>query len=203
MPKISDLVLGTRNLKKRAEMSALLAPLGVRLLTLDDFPSAGDVEETGETFVANARLKASQYAKRLERWVLAEDSGIEVDALGGEPGVYSARFAGEPTDDEANNALLLKRLAGVPAAKRGARYNCCMVLADPSGEPVLECSGECRGVIREAPSGTGGFGYDPLFEIPEFHATFGELGPAVKAAISHRSRAARRFAELLAAYIKK
>lgn len=199
--EIGEIVLGTHNVKKRAELETLLAPLGVRLRTLDEFPAAREIAETGETFADNARLKATEQAAGLSRWVLAEDSGIEVDAIGGKPGVYSARFAGPAAADEENNALLLRQLAQTPRERRTARYVCWMTLANPAGEVVLESHGDCRGVLLESPRGAGGFGYDPLFEIREYHQSFGEMGPAVKAAISHRARAARCFADQLARYI--
>src|SRR5690606_12575314 len=147
--------------------------------------------EDGDSFAANARLKAIAQARHLGEWVLADDSGIEVDALGGAPGIYSARFAGEPADDEANNRLLLEKLAGLPPERRGAQYYCHVTLADPSGDIRAEASGICRGVIREVPDGNNGFGYDPLFEIRELHQTFGRLGPHVKQVLSHRGRAMR------------
>jgi XTP/dITP diphosphohydrolase len=121
--------------------------------------------------------------------VLADDSGVCIDALGGAPGVYSAHYAGKHGDDAANNALVLEKLAGLPPEKRGAHYVAVLVLADPQGVVRAESRGECHGRLRSAPSGAGGFGYDPLFEVRNYHRTFGELGPAVKRALSHRARA--------------
>jgi XTP/dITP diphosphohydrolase len=186
-----DLVIGTHNRKKGAEIVELLAPQGFRVVTLADVPSAIDVEESGDTFAANAALKATLQAKHLGRWVLADDSGIEVDALGGAPGVFSARFAGPNATDEENNRHLLAKLAKTPLKQRTARYVCHVTLADRSGEIRAESHDECRGRIRFAPVGENGFGYDPLFELVEYHRTFGELGPHVKRALSHRSRALR------------
>jgi XTP/dITP diphosphohydrolase len=123
--------------------------------------------------------------------VLADDSGLEVDALGGAPGVYSARFAGPQATDEANNRMLLEKLGDTPLEKRSARYVCHVTVADPAGEVRAESRDICRGRIRFEPSGTNGFGYDPLFEVVEYHQTFGDLGPHVKQALSHRSRALR------------
>jgi XTP/dITP diphosphohydrolase len=183
------LVLGTNNAKKRQELVDLLGPLGFELLTLADFPEAIEVDETGATFAENARLKACVQAKHLRQWVLGEDSGLSVDALDGRPGVYSARYAGSPCNDEANNQKLLAELSGVPWEKRTAHYSCCAAVAAPTGAIRAESEGVCRGRIREMPAGTGGFGYDPLFEIVEYHRTFGELGGAVKAVLSHRARA--------------
>lgn len=191
MPTESLLVLGTHNTKKRDELADLLAPHPVRVANLAEFADAIEVVEDGDSFAANARLKATQQAKNLGQWVLADDSGIEVDALDGAPGIYSARFAGGDCDDEANNRLLLEKLAGLPPERRGARYVCHVTLADTTGEVRAEATGECHGRITAVERGSGGFGYDPLFEIREYHRTFGEMGPAVKRALSHRSRAMR------------
>ena len=187
-----DLVLGTNNAKKLIELRLLLPEDRIRLTSLAEIPNSIDVEETGDTFRANAALKATEQAKHLGRWVLAEDSGLTVDALDGRPGVLSARFAGQHGDDEANNDKLLQELSGVPEEKRGAQFNCFLCLSDPEGNVVLEEHGVCCGRIAESRSGKGGFGYDPLFIIREYHRTFGELDLAVKRAISHRSRALRQ-----------
>jgi len=189
-PRI-PLVIGTRNRKKGAELAGLLEPLGFTVATLDDFPAAIDVVEDGDTFAGNARLKASQQAAHLGRWVLADDSGLEVDALNGAPGVYSARFAGEGATDDANNRLLLEKLADTPLQKRTARYVCHVAVADPTGQIRAQSEDYCCGRICFEPAGTNGFGYDPLFELIEYHRTFGELGPRTKQALSHRSRALR------------
>ena len=186
-----DLVLGTNNAKKLIELRMMLPEDQIQLSTLSEIPESIDVDETGETFRENAALKACEQAKHLGRWVLAEDSGLSVDALKGEPGVYSARYAGTHGDDEANNDKLLSELEGIPFERRGAQFNCYLCLSDPSGEVRLEDSAICRGVVAEQRSGKAGFGYDPLFIIPEYHRTFGELNLAVKRAISHRSRALR------------
>jgi XTP/dITP diphosphohydrolase len=185
------LVIGTTNPGKGAELAQLLAPHGFAVKTLRDFGPLPEVVEDGDTFAANARIKASEYARRLNAWVLADDSGLEVAALGGQPGVYSARYAGVDGDDAANNAKLLAELGDLPAAKRGARYCCHVAVADPHGEVRAESFDECGGRIRTTAAGSNGFGYDPLFEVVEFHKTFGELGPHVKAALSHRGRAMR------------
>jgi XTP/dITP diphosphohydrolase len=188
------LVLGTRNRKKLGELVELLKPLGIELKTLADFPSSIEVEETGNTFRENAVLKATLQAKTLGQWVLGEDSGLSVDALGGEPGVRSARFSDPGATDERNNHLLLEKLRNLPPEKRTAFYTCYAVLADPEGKLRAESEGHCRGRILAKPAGTGGFGYDPLFEVIEYHRTFGELAPAVKRVLSHRSRAMRELA---------
>lgn len=185
------LVLGTHNRKKGAEMQSLLSPHGLDLRTLSDFPTSIDVVEDGESFAANAILKATQQAKHLHRWVLAEDSGLEVDALRGAPGIYSARFAGQQATDEENNIRLLEKLGETPLEQRTARYICHMAVSDPAGVVRCQCEAYCRGRIRFVSAGSGGFGYDPLFEIPEYHRTFGEMSGALKSIISHRGRAAR------------
>ena len=135
------------------------------------------------------RKKASELALALDRWVLADDSGLSVDALKGAPGVLSARFAGEPCDDDANNRKLLESIADVVDDRRGAAFRCSLAVADPSGQVRLEAEGACRGRIIRELRGDQGFGYDPLFLIPEYHRTFGELSPLVKHQLSHRSRA--------------
>ena len=193
-----ELVLGTRNAGKLRELEELLAPLGIRCRSLEGLSGAVEVDETGVTFAENAALKATQQAMALSRHVLAEDSGLLVDALDGAPGVYSARYSGPGATDERNNELLLERLAAAdPSRGRGAGYECHMALAAPGGEVVVTASGVCRGMIAASRRGGGGFGYDPLFIVPEYHATFGELGPSVKAVISHRARALRQLVDIL------
>ena len=187
-----DLVLGTHNAKKLIELQMMLPTDSIRLTSLAEIENAIDVVEDAETFAENAAKKATEQAQHLNRWVLAEDSGLTVDALKGEPGVYSARYAGEHGDDEANNTKLLKELDGVTMERRGAQFNCHLCLSDPDGEVQLRASGICRGRIALKRSGNAGFGYDSLFIIPEYHRTFGELDLAVKRAISHRSRGLRQ-----------
>ena len=188
-----ELVLGTNNSKKLIELRLLLPEDRVHLTTLAEIPESIDVEETGDTFGANAALKATEQAKHLGRWVLAEDSGLTVNALKGQPGVMSARYAGTHGKDEANNDKLLRELESVPDEQRGAFFNCYLCLSDPDGQVRLENHGRCAGRIAHERSGGAGFGYDPLFVIREYHRTFGELDLAVKRAISHRSRALRSF----------
>lgn len=185
------LVLGTHNKKKGLELAELLAPYGFELRTLADVADAIEVEETGTTFAENAALKATVQAKHLGCWVLGEDSGLAVDALDGGPGVYSARFSGPHATDETNNTKLLLELGDLPLERRTAHYVCHAVLSDPQGAIRAESEDYCRGRILFERSGSGGFGYDPLFEIPEYHRTFGELGSSVKTVLSHRSRALR------------
>ncbi len=166
--------------------------------SLAEFPHAPEVVEDADTFAGNARKKASEVARALGVWVVADDSGLTVDALGGAPGVFSARYAGEPSDDEANNRKLLAAVADLPDERRRAAFRCCLALADPSGTIRLEAEGACRGRLTREPQGSRGFGYDPLFLIPEYHQTFGELSPLVKHQLSHRARA---FAQLRAGIV--
>ena len=192
------LVLGSRNRKKCKEMAELIAPpwepvrslerLSIR--SVDDFGEAApEVIEDADTFAGNARKKASELARALAAWVVADDSGLTVDALGGAPGVFSARYAGEPTNDEANNRKVLEALAETPDDRRGAAFRCALALANPSGTIRLEAEGACRGRLTREVRGPSGFGYDPLFLILEYHKTFGELSPLVKHQLSHRARA--------------
>ncbi|MBX7105878.1 MAG: RdgB/HAM1 family non-canonical purine NTP pyrophosphatase, partial [Gemmataceae bacterium] len=186
------LVLATRNRKKRQEIVDILGDLPIQFGDLADRPDVPEVDETGTTFEENARLKAVQVAKATGAWALGEDSGLCVPALKGRPGIYSARYAGQPGNDEANNNKLLAELAPLPDDRREAYYVCTAALSDPAGQVVAVVEGRCHGVIQKERHGAGGFGYDPLFLVPEFHRTFGELSPRVKHAISHRARAMAR-----------
>ena len=188
------LVLGTRNKKKRRELEYLLSPFPqIQLKSLEDFENAIEVEETGTTFAANAALKATEQAVHLSQFVLGEDSGLSVAALDGRPGVYSARYSGENATDDSNKVKLIEELSGVPVEKRGAWYTCHMTLSDPQGNVLIDCESCCRGRIIAEERGEAGFGYDPLFEIPEYGLTFAELGDEVKSVLSHRARANRIF----------
>lgn len=183
------LIVATHNEKKRRELAALLAQAGLEVKSLRDCPQApAEIPETGETFLENARLKAHAVARSCGAWALADDSGLEVDALGGAPGVRSARFAGEGAGDEANNRLLLELLKGVEDERRTARFVCVIVLASPDGEEWW-WEGTCPGRIVREPRGAGGFGYDPLFVPDGFQQTFAEMPPEQKNRISHRARA--------------
>jgi len=192
MGKKRLIVLGTHNRKKGLELQRLLAQYQFELKTLADFPESINVIEDGQTFTDNARLKACQQASHLGTWVLGEDSGLSVDALNGQPGVFSARFSGEQATDQSNNRRLLDELRQVPIERRTAHYVCHITLSDPNGNVRIDCEGSCQGRIARAPAGTAGFGYDPLFEIMEYHRTFGQLGDSIKSALSHRSRAIRQ-----------
>ena len=195
-PAMFTLVFGTNNRKKGIELAELLAPYNIEVRTLADFDKKLDVIEDGQTFLDNARKKAVEQAIFLNAWVIGEDSGLCVDALDGAPGVFSARFAALSDDKNANdtdnNRLLLEKLTDVPLEKRTAHYICTAVLSDPKGMVCGESEGHCRGRILFHCSGEGGFGYDPLFEVVEYHQTFGMLPPAVKRAVSHRARAMRK-----------
>jgi len=195
------LVLGTRNLKKRGEIVEILGDIGLEFGDLTAWPNVGEVEETGTTFEENARLKATAVAHGTQNWALGEDSGLVVPSLGGAPGVYSARYAGKQGDDEANNAKLLAELDRLPDSDRAAYYVCTAVLADPKGEVKAVVEGRCHGIIIRERRGAGGFGYDPLFLIPEYHQTFGELSSRVKHALSHRARALAKLRPTLRALL--
>jgi XTP/dITP diphosphohydrolase len=191
------LVVGTRNPKKRQELLEILGDLGLDLRDLSGWPDVPDVIEDGDTFEANARKKAVELARRLGHWVLGEDSGLVVPALDGRPGVYSARFAGKQGDDAANNKRLLAELEPLPDDQHAAYYVCTGVLADAQGEVKAVVEGRCHGRIIRQARGSGGFGYDPLFLIPEYHRTFGELSSRVKHALSHRGRAMAQLRPIL------
>ncbi len=174
----------------------MLRDLPVEVLSLKDFTGVPEVEEDGRTFLENARKKAREVSRRISETVLADDSGLEVDALGGEPGIRSARYAGPGATDADNNARLLKALEGVPAGKRGAAFRCALVLFSPDGSSET-FEGAWRGEILFEPRGTMGFGYDPLFLDPGQGLTAAELPPEVKNRISHRGRAFAKFKEWL------
>lgn len=191
-------VVATSNKGKLAEIRSALDLPGLEFITAADLGGpALEVEETGDTFLENARLKARAYADRFGVAALADDSGLEVDALGGAPGVYSSRYAGVDGDDAANNSKLLDALADVPDESRTARFRCVMVLVRP-GRPELIAQGVCEGGMGHAPRGEGGFGYDPLF-LPEAvpGRTMAELSLAEKNTISHRGAALRELRSLL------
>ena len=192
-------LLATRNEGKLREFRDMLAAESIPVETLEGHPGSGEARETGSTFEENARIKAAYYAGATGKWTMAEDSGLLVDALGGEPGVRSARYAGKHGDDAANNERLLRALKGIP--DRSARYICAIVLARPDGEPVVTVQGVCEGEIIETPRGEGGFGYDPLFIPTGEVRTNAELPPEEKNAISHRGRALRSLLPLMRLYL--
>jgi XTP/dITP diphosphohydrolase len=180
-------LVSTRNAHKLVEIRQILGP-SFELLDLSSVPALGEVEETGTTFNENAALKALAASAHFGGWVLADDSGLEVDALSGAPGVRSARFSGEGATDVTNRALLLEKLAGVPSNQRSARFRCVIALAR-GGEVLAHFSGAVEGAIIQSEKGEGGFGYDPLFVPEGFGETFAELGAETKNRLSHRGRA--------------
>ncbi|RMD80009.1 MAG: RdgB/HAM1 family non-canonical purine NTP pyrophosphatase [Gammaproteobacteria bacterium] len=198
------LVLATGNPGKARELAPLLAPLGVELLAQGELGVAGGPEEGAPTYVENALLKARHAARLTGLPALADDSGLEVDALGGAPGVRSARFAGPGATDADNNRRLLEALAGVPAAGRTARFRCLLALLPGPEHPApLLCEGVWEGRILEAPRGAGGFGYDPLFLDPELGRSAAELAPEEKARRSHRGRALACLRARLPRYLER
>ncbi|MDA8235448.1 MAG: XTP/dITP diphosphatase [Clostridia bacterium] len=190
------LVLATNNKGKVKELKEMLAELPIEISSLEDYPELGEIEENGTTFEENALIKARAVAQHTGLPAMADDSGLEVDFLNGAPGVYSARFAGEPKSDEANNAKLLRELAGVPEENRSARFRCVIALVHPDGREYT-AHGTCEGRITFEPSGSGGFGYDPLFYVAEFDKTFAQLDSTSKNTISHRGRALKDAIKIL------
>lgn len=188
------IILGTGNAKKAGEVADLLAPHGWQIKTLADFETQPKIVEDADTFAGNAAIKAIETARHHGEFGMGEDSGLTVDALGGAPGIFSARYSGENATDDTNNEKLVRELEGVPLEKRGAGYVCSVAISDADGNIVLSVEGTCRGRIALEPRGTGGFGYDPYFLLREYHRTFGELGNVVKRKLSHRARA---FAKLI------
>jgi len=187
------LVLASRNAKKVRELAEILAPVGVRVRPVSDYPGVSEVEETGSSFEENAALKACAVRQATGLAALADDSGLVVDALGGEPGIRSARYAGPGADDAANNRLLLERLASVPEAQRTARFVCAIAYAPAGGGEPVFFRGETGGRMLRAPRGANGFGYDPLFLSDDLGVTFAEAGAGAKHEVSHRGRALAAF----------
>lgn len=194
------LIIGTRNPGKQREIKELLGGLPLELQGIEDYPDLPEVEEDGKTFQENAVKKATTLARLAGEWVVAEDSGLEVDALNGEPGVRSARYAGEKATYAENNSKLLRAMEGIPHERRTARFRCVVALASPQGL-LFVVEGQCEGRISQEARGLQGFGYDPIFYLPDYGKTFAELGPAVKNKISHRAQALKRFREMLQRYI--
>jgi XTP/dITP diphosphohydrolase len=196
------LVVASRNSGKLREIGDLLAIHGVSVVGIDRFPDVPEVVEDGQSFAENAAKKAREPALRLSEWVLGEDSGLQVNALGGAPGIFSARYSGPGATDESNNAKLMQELAAVPNERRAAHYVCNVAVADPAGTIRLQLEAACHGRITMEARGTNGFGYDPYFLIPEYHRTFGELSPIVKRHLSHRGRAFERLIPQLVRLLK-
>jgi XTP/dITP diphosphohydrolase len=197
--------MATRNPGKVWELKELLRDTGVTLLSLADFPEIPEIPEVGATFAENAATKAQAVARLTGFPALADDSGLAVDALSGAPGIFSARYAQDrtapnPPRDADNWGKLLEEMCDIPWEKRSARFVCEIALAWPDGR-LFRAHGECEGVIAFAPQGGHGFGYDPVFWVPEYNATMAQLGPAVKNQISHRARALAAFKDLLASLL--
>jgi len=195
-----ELLVATKNQGKLKEIRELLANLDVKVTSLADYSGLPEIVEDGKTFRTNAAKKALTISRHIKVLTLGEDSGLEVLALNNRPGVYSARYSGEDATDKKNNAKLLRELKGVPLAKRTARYRCFAALAD--GDKLIGVvSGSCPGQIALHSAGKNGFGYDPLFFLPQYQKTFGQLAPAIKATMSHRARALKKFKNLLKSYL--
>jgi XTP/dITP diphosphohydrolase len=192
------IVLATRNRGKLREVVTVLAGIPAELVTLDDYAGLPDAVEDADTFAENAAKKALHYAGLTRQWALADDSGLEVDALDGAPGVRSARYAGKQGDDSANNAKLIANLRGVPAEQRTARFRCCVALAD-EGAVLATAAGVFEGLIVDEPRGHNGFGYDPHFFVPAYGMTAAQMPPELKNAVSHRARALMALRTQLAA----
>lgn len=196
----ASLCIATGNAHKVAEVALALRGLPLRLVSSRELPAPPDVVEDGATYAANAAKKALAYLDASGLPSLADDSGLEVDALGGAPGVHSHRFGGADSSFAEKIALLLAKLAATPPAQRTARFRCAVALAHPNGGIVIE-EGACEGVILEAPRGTGGFGYDPVFLFPPLGKTFAEIDEAEKLAVSHRGRAIAKLRPAIEALI--
>lgn len=194
-------VLATRNKGKVRELRDMLQPFGIEVVSLVEYPGIPEVEEDGETFLANAVKKARVIATATGELALADDSGLEVDYLHGAPGVHSARFAGQHGDSKANNEKLLKLLDGVPWDKRTARFKCVIAVATPDGK-VETAEGTCEGIITTEARGREGFGYDPLFYYPPYDKTFAELDLEVKNKVSHRAKALQAAKDILVLLMK-
>jgi len=197
-----ELVVATKNRKKLEEIKEILKDLPLRIYSLADFGNTPRIIENGRTFRENAIKKALKIARFTKRLTLGEDSGLEVFALGGKPGIYSSRFSGKNKSDLKNNLKLLKLLKGIPLYKRRARYVCSVALADKDGLlGVVE--GKCPGLIGFKLEGNFGFGYDPLFIIPKYKKTFAQLGPRIKHKISHRYYALKKAKKIIHKYIER
>lgn len=195
-----ELIVASRNKGKVGEIKELLSGLPFTVTSLLDHPHLPDIVEDGTTYIENALKKATHIAKATGTMTMADDSGIEVKFLGNAPGIYSARFAGKGAGDKARNRKLFRLLKNVPMSKRQARYRCVIALADPQGRPISVVQGTCSGYITTKERGKNGFGFDPLFLLKRYNKTFGELSPSLKAKISHRARALKKFRAVIGKY---
>ncbi len=194
---MKELIVASRNKGKVGEIKELLAGLPFKVTSLLDYPHIPDVVEDGKTYKANALKKARAIALHTGKLAMADDSGLEVKALGNAPGIYSARFAGHGVSEGGKNNKLFAMLKGVPMSKRQARYRCVIAFVDGKGKELGVVEGTCSGYITTKNRGTNGFGFDPLFLIKRYNKTFGELPSSVKAKISHRARALKKFCKLI------
>ncbi len=197
-----EIVISSRNKEKKRELKALLRGLKIKVSDLNDFPAAPRVKEKGKTFEENAAAKALKVARFTKRLTIADDSGLEVEALGGRPGIYSARFAGKGATYESNNRKLLRLLSAVPGPKRKAKFVSVVAVADED-KLVGVVRGECSGRITFEPKGKRGFGYDPVFFSPKHNRTFAQLSPGEKNAVSHRGRALKKAKGVIQNYLRK
>ena len=188
---IQKLLLATGNPGKARELAELLKGVPFEMVSLRDLDLPTDIDEPADTFEGNAIIKAEAYARMSGLLTLADDSGLEIDALNGQPGVHSKRFAGEDATDEDRVQIVLQKLDGVPREQRTARYRCVLAIAEP-GIDTVTCEGICSGIINRELRGTGGFGYDPVFYLPEYDKTVAELSLEEKNQVSHRARAAQQ-----------
>ena len=198
---LRETVVATRNKKKLEEIKQIMKGLNLKILSLEDFPSAPYVKEDGKTFLENAVKKALRIARFTRRLTLGEDSGLCIDALGGVPGIYSSRFSGREKNDVKNNRKVLESLEGIPLKRRSAHYVCAVALADNDGV-VGVTGGKCNGLIGFELKGAQGFGYDPLFLVPKYKKTFAQMGPAVKHKMSHRYKALKKAKSIIERYYK-
>ena len=201
MEKI-EVVIATRNVGKIREIQAILAPLGLKVVSLSDFPEIPEIIEDGQTFEENAVKKAVAVARLTGRIAIADDSGVLVDALQRRPGIFSARYAGEKATDAERYQKLLQEMSCIPEEKRGAAFVCAIAVSSPRGKAET-VEGQCHGEIAFAPQGSHGFGYDPVFYLPELGKTMAEVNPEVKNQISHRARALEKLKQLLPKFLKE
>ena len=200
---MKEVIIATKNPGKAREFEHIFAPRGIEVRTLLDYPEIEDVEETGATFEENATLKAEAISQQFNKMVIGDDSGLIVDALGGRPGIYSARYAGEqPKSDQKNLEKVLDELQGVSEEERTARFYCALAVAIP-GKETFTVSGTCEGRILEEQRGTNGFGYDPVFFVPEKGCAMAELSADVKNKISHRANALKKLDGILDSIVKR
>jgi XTP/dITP diphosphohydrolase len=197
MEKEEKLLIASCNQGKIREIKKILEDFPFQIIGLEAFPELPEVEEDGKSFEENALKKARTRARETGLLTLADDSGLEVDYLGGQPGIYSARYAGPGADDKSNTRKLLQELAGVPLPERTARFRAVIALVDPESNQEVTVEGKCEGLITEEPRGNNGFGYDPVFFLPEYQKTMAELPAEVKNRISHRAKALDKLREVL------